>query len=59
MLGNEDFDPELMNEDLTNFHQKNDAAKEHQTNKMADRCKYWPSCMNSNCEFYHPVTKCK
>lgn len=96
LLLDEDFDPELMNEDLSNFGGKNypknsgngssngSPSKNHHhhhqngvshsldmsamitesngggNSKSTERCKYWPACLNGDqCEFFHPVTKCK
>jgi hypothetical protein len=27
--------------------------------KSKERCKYYPSCVNTNCAFYHPTLPCK
>ncbi|KAI7690287.1 hypothetical protein SSS_03876 [Sarcoptes scabiei] len=58
----EDLDPELMNEDLSSISQfplnkKDNSIKDSNSNKI-EKCRYWPSCLNGHCEFYHPTIKC-
>ncbi|KAF7488202.1 Zinc finger CCCH domain-containing protein 14 [Sarcoptes scabiei] len=61
-LMDEDLDPELMNEDLSSISQfplnkKDNSIKDSNSNKI-EKCRYWPSCLNGHCEFYHPTIKC-
>lgn len=67
-MDDEELDPELVEEEAPEEEEeeqdsqggKNAAHQENMGDKINERCKYWPSCLNGqNCEFFHPTVKCK